>query len=130
MGVGCDCIPNKFKEPNENHNQTKKESNLLPRIITRMSEVRGEDTPATATESLYVPLWSRLTLFKSNVAGSVALIFLKGLFESIVEVSPFKIMSGVTTSNPRVSLKNHCLKPTITPKSYVHTSETSDPLAT
>ena len=54
--MGCDCILNKFKEPNENHNQTKKESNFLPRIITRMSEAGEGVMPATLTVSLYVPL--------------------------------------------------------------------------
>ena len=73
-----------------------------------------------------------MTFFKTNVAGSVASMFLKGLFESIVEVAPFKEMSGVTSNDLRMSVKNHCLKPISapTPKSYVHTSETSDPLVT
>ena len=58
-------------------------------------------------------------------------MFLKGLFESIVEGPPFKRMSGATSNDLRMSVKNHCFKPIIAPpKSYVHTSETSDPLVT
>ena len=73
-----------------------------------------------------------LTFFKTNVPGSVASMFLKGLFESIVEVPPFKTMSRVGSIDLRMSMKSHCFKPIIapTPKSYVHTSETSDPLVT
>ena len=58
-------------------------------------------------------------------------MFLKGLFESILAVPLTKKISGLTSNDLRMSVKNHCLEPIgATPKSYVHTSETSDPLAT
>ena len=86
--------------------------------------------PSTVTVNLYVPLWSRLTFFKTNVAGLLTSMSLKGLLELIVFVAPFKVISEIR-SDDLLLLKDHCLKNIVAPpKSYVHGRETSDPFAT